>query len=124
MRMNEVDIDALLSGEPPVSPEVLTAMTLGRDRWLDWLRDHYLANYIADGGSKVKVLVGGAGTGKTHLLGCVLQDAQTLGYETVRLSALEYRLNDLPGLYRAIVHQLDIQEIVSGLCRQVAKQLG
>ena len=124
MRMNEVDIDALLSGEPPVSPELLTAMTLGRDRWLDWLRDHYLANYIADGGSKVKVLVGGAGTGKTHLLGCVLQDAQSLGYETVRLSALEYRLNDLPGLYRAIVHQLDIQEIVSGLCRQVAKQLG
>ena len=45
MRMNEVDIDALLSGEPPVSPEVLTAMTLGRDQWLDWLRDHYLANY-------------------------------------------------------------------------------
>jgi P-loop Domain of unknown function (DUF2791) len=124
MRIDEVDIEELLSGYPPVSPELLTGMTLGRDRWLDRMRDHYLANYIADGGSKVKVLVGGAGTGKTHLLCSVLQDAQTLGYQTVYLNATEYRLNDLPGLYRAIVKQLDTAQLVSGLCHQVAKKLG
>jgi hypothetical protein len=124
MRIDEEDIEELLSGYPPVSADLLMGMTLGRDRWLDRMRDHYLANYIADGGSKVKVLVGGAGTGKTHLLCSVLQDAQTLGYQTVYLNATEYRLNDLPGLYRAIVKQLDMAQLVSGLCHQVAKKLG
>jgi P-loop Domain of unknown function (DUF2791) len=124
MRIDELDIEALLSGQPPVQTNLLVEMTQGRDRWLDYLRDHYLANYIADGGSKVKVLVGGAGTGKTHLLRCVLQDAQTLNYQTVQLSAQEYRLNDLPGLYRAIVKQLDTEKLVAGLCHQVAKKLG
>lgn len=121
MRIDELDIEALLSGQPPVQANLLVEMTQGRDRWLDYLRDHYLVNYIADGGSKVKVLVGGAGTGKSHLLRCVLQDAQTLNYQTVLLSAQEYRLNDLPGLYRAIVKQLDTEKLVAGLCHQVAK---
>jgi hypothetical protein len=124
MRIVEEDIEELLSGYPPISPDLLLGMTLGRDRWLDRMRNHYLANYIADGGSKVKVLVGGAGTGKTHLLCSVLQDAQALGYQTVYLNATEYRLNDLPGLYRAIVKQLDTAQLVNGLCHQVAKKLG
>jgi P-loop Domain of unknown function (DUF2791) len=124
MLIDELDIQALLSGQPPVSADLLVEMTQGRDRWLNHLRDHYLAHYITDGGSKVKVLVGGAGTGKTHLLRCVLQDAQALDYQTVWLSAQEYRLNDLPGLYRAIVKQLDTEKLVAGLCHQVAKKLG
>jgi chromosomal replication initiation ATPase DnaA len=36
----------------------------------------YLKNYIAQGGSKVKLLVGGQGTGKTHLLRVVLADGK------------------------------------------------
>ncbi|MGV0023804.1 BREX system ATP-binding domain-containing protein [Phormidesmis priestleyi] len=124
MQIDELDIETMLSGKPPVHEELLAAMTLGRDRWLNHLRDHYLANYIADGGSKVKVLVGGTGTGKTHLLRCVLQDAQTIGYQTVYLSAREYRLNDLTGFYRAIVQQLDKEQLVSGLCQLVIKKLG
>ena len=124
MQIDELDIEALLSGQPPVSQELLMGMTLGRDRWLDYLHEHYLANYIADGGSKVKVLVGGAGTGKTHLLRSGLQDAQARDYQTVYLSAREYRLNDLPGFYRAIVQQLDKERLVSGLCQLVTKKLG
>ncbi len=124
MQIDELDIEALLSGQPPVNQELLTGMTLGRDRWLDYLREHYLTNYIADGGSKVKVLVGGVGTGKTHLLRSGLQDAQTQDYQTVYLSARDYRLNDLPGFYRAIVQQLDKERLVSGLCQLVTKKLG
>ncbi len=124
MQIDELDIEALLSGQPPVSQELLAGMTLGHDRWLDYLHEHYLANYIADGGSKVKVLVGGEGTGKTHLLRCGLQDAKARDYQTVYLSAREYRLNDLPGFYRAIVQQLDKEQLVSGLCQLVTKKLG
>jgi hypothetical protein len=124
MQVEEQDIEALLSGQPPPHPELLSAMTLGRDRWLDRVQTHYLQNYILDGGSKVKVLVGGEGTGKTHLLRCILQDAQDLGYQTVSLSAREYRLNDLSSLYRAIVKQIDTEHLVRGLCCQVARKLG
>lgn len=122
--ITEADLDALLSGQPPASSETLVEMTLGRSLWLDRIRDHYLTNYLVDGGSKVKVLVGGEGTGKTHLLRCVLQDAEAAGYETVYLSAREYRLNDLPSLYRAIVKQLDKERLIQGLCYPVAKRLG
>ena len=86
-----------------------------------------LTNYIASGGSKVKLLVGGEGSGKTHLIHCIQQNAKTLGYETVYLSARDYddyRLNNLPGLYRAIVGQIDQEKLVKGLCCSVAKQLG
>lgn len=124
MQIDDQDFAALLSGQPPPNPELLIGMTVGRDRWLNRIRDHYLSNYIFDGGSKVKVLVGGAGTGKSHLLQSVLQDAQALDYETVHLSAREYRLNDLPSLYKAIAKQIDQERLVQGLCRHVAKKLG
>jgi hypothetical protein len=124
MQVEDLDIEALLSGQPPLTTDLLEGMTLGRDRWLNQIQSHYLANYIADGGSKVKVLVGGEGTGKTHLLRCILQDAQALGYETISLSAREYRLNDLTSLYRAIIKQIDSEQLVRGLCCQVAKKLG
>ena len=127
MQINELDIEALRLGQPPLSPELLTKMTLGRALWLEQIRDYYLINYIASGGSKVKVLVGNEGSGKTHLLRCIQQDAKTLGYETVYLSARDYddyRLNDLPELYRAIAQQIDKERLVRGLCCRVAQQLG
>lgn len=127
MQINQLDIEELRSGQPPLNDEFLTRMTLGRELWLDRIRDYYLANYIATGGSKVKVLVGGEGSGKTHLLRCIQQDAKTLGYETVYLSAREYddyRLNNLPDLYCAIAQQIDKEKLVRGLCCCVAQQLG
>lgn len=119
------DLIALRRGEPPPGDAVLEAMTLGRRFWLDHIRDYYLNGYIARGGSKVKVLAGPAGTGKTHLLQAVLLDASRLGYQSVYLPAwLLQRLNDLPGLYRAIVSQLDLAALVNGLCGRVVEQLG
>ncbi len=127
MQINELDIQDIRLGQPPLNDELLTRMTLGRELWLERVREYYLVNYIASGGSKVKVLVGSEGSGKTHLLRCLQHDAKTLGYETVYLCARDYddyRLNNLPSLYRAIVQQIDPQRIVRGLCCRVAEQLG
>lgn len=127
MQINEIDIEAFRSGQPPLNSELLTKMTLGRELWLERVREYYLVNYIATGGSKVKVLIGNEGSGKTHLLRCIQQDAKTLGYETVYLSARDcddYRLNNLPSLYRAITQQIDKERLVKGLCCCVARQLG
>lgn len=127
MQINESDIQDIRLGQPPVNDELLTRMTLGRELWLERVREYYLVNYIASGGSKVKVLVGSEGSGKTHLLRCVQHDAKTLGYETVYLCARDYddyRLNNLPSLYRAIVQQIVPERLVRGLCCRVAEQLG
>jgi hypothetical protein len=86
------------------------------------MRDHYLKSYIADGGSKVKVLTGKKGVGKTHLLYSVVADAKKLDYATVRLSASEHRLNDLVNLYQEIVNQINQEDLVCGLCRKIASQ--
>ena len=97
-----------------------------RSIWLDTFAQHYLHNYIACGGSKVKVLVGGERTGKTQLLRSVAADAAGQGYAVVFLSAREIsrRLNDLPNLYRAICSQFDSEKLVRGICRAVAARLG
>jgi len=127
MKIDRADLDDLRAGNPPLNGGLLAAMTLGRALWLDRFQEHYLANYIARGhGSKVKVLVGKPGSGKTHLLRCVEQDARSLGYEVVFLSLreLDYKLHNLPDLYRAIVDQINKEELVRGLCRGVANNLG
>ena len=126
MLIYDRDLAALQAGQPPRRPDLLAAMTLGRSVWLDKFQQHYLYNYIADGGSKVKLLIGKEGSGKTHLLRCISADAQELGYGTVYFSAREfpYKLNDLINLYRIIYQQLDKERLFHGLCRQVAAMLG
>lgn len=124
--IDEIELENLRSGKPPLDRALLAEMTLGEEHWLDRFKEHYLYNYLAQGGSKVKVLVGRAGSGKTHLLRCVEQDARDLGYEVVYLSAPEMgkRLNDLPNLYRVMVEKIDKEKIIKGLCCRVARDLG
>jgi hypothetical protein len=131
MNIDELDLEDLRSGIPPANAELLSGMTQGRADWLDRFQEHYLRNFIGrpgpcGRGSKVKVLVGGEGTGKTHLLRCVAQDARAMGYAIVYLSLrdINYRLNNFPVLYRAIVEQIDKEALVRGLCRRVAEYLG
>ena len=126
MLIYDRDLALLQAGQPPRNPELLAAMTLGRPIWLDNFQQHYLYNYIADGGSKVKVLVGKEGSGKTHLLRCIGADAANLGYGVVHLSAREFpfRLNDLPNIYRVICQKIDKETLLKGLCRAVAARLG
>ena len=124
--MTGEDLQSLRAGQPPQNTSILADMTLGREIWLDRFQEHYLFNYIFHGGSKVKVLVGSEGTGKTHLLRCLANDARALGYMTVSFSGRELgrRLNDLPSFYRTIAERLDPERVQSGLCRRVAGLLG
>lgn len=117
------DLHLLSEGKPPENEELLKAVTLGSNLWVDYMRERYLQNYIANGGSKVKVLVGGKGTGKSHLLKITLANARELGYQTAYLSARQCRLSDLPSLYREIAMQVVQEHLVNGLCSQIAKQM-
>jgi hypothetical protein len=120
------DLFLLRGGKPPLDVKLASEMTIGRDLWLDHFVNHYLTNYIAYGGSKVKFLVGNEGTGKTHMLYNIQYEAEKLGYASVFISARisEYRLNDMPNLYREIASKIDVDQIVKGLCATVLRQLG
>jgi len=126
LMLNDRDLWRMQKGQPPLGEDILEFLTVGREMWLDRFRNHYLENFIASGGSKVKLVVGREGSGKSHLLRCIGIDAKKLGYEVVNLSAREVtnRLSDLPGLYRAIAREIDYFELVRGLCRAVAARLG
>ncbi len=126
MPIDEKDLDLLKKGEPPIHPDVLKAITIGRELWLDFFNEYHLYNFIYQGGSKVKVVVGSEGSGKTHLLRCIEQDARDQGYATVFFSLRDYqfKLNDLPTLYKTIVSHIDQEELIRGLCRKTASVLG
>ncbi len=126
MILYDRDLSALQAGQPPYSPEWLQKLTLGREAWLDNFTQHYLHNYIFVGGSKVKVLVGSEGVGKTHLLRCVEADARSQGYAVASLSArdMNCRISDLPNLYQRIFQGIDTAALIKGICLKVAASLG
>ena len=66
---------------------------------LDFWQDHYLNEYISEGGSKIKFITGREGSGKTFLLSEFQKDAERCGYLTVSLSAEQFYLNDFSFIY-------------------------
>ncbi|MFN5514042.1 MAG: BREX system ATP-binding domain-containing protein [Cyanobacteriota bacterium] len=124
MHITQYDLNFLSQGCPPENDEILSLMTVGREVWLDFFKKYQLEYFIANGGSKVKVLVGDQGTGKTHLIRSVLLDAKQENYETVYLSAEEYKLNNLVDFYQEILDQIDLESLVRDICCVVAQTFG
>ncbi|RLC36066.1 hypothetical protein DRH29_05285 [candidate division Kazan bacterium] len=126
MKITKTDIASLRQGQPPEDPELLKAMTCGTELWLDFLIEYYLDNFIKNGGSKVKFIVGSEGCGKTHILKFIRNEAVQRGYQCIHISLfdLEKRVADIVQLYRAFAANVDHQELQNGLCRRVGQELG
>ena len=90
MQISNQDISLLKEGKPPSDQQLLRKMTLGTEVWLDKFKNIYLQNYICNGGSKVKVLIGSEGCGKTHLLRLIECEANELGYFTIYFSLFRF----------------------------------
>ena len=126
MPITAEDLNALRQGQPPRDPLFLKEMTLGENIWLDWFSEHYLENFILKGGSKVKVLTGSEGSGKTHMLRWIQNRAQELGYIAIflNLSLDETKLSDIINLYKSIATKIDQEKIIQSLCQKVGYELG
>jgi len=125
MSIKPEDIKLLCQGQPPKDYDLLDEMTLGNDAWLDFVEGHYLKNYILNGGSKVKLLIGPEGNGKTHLLSFIRNDAKKMGYQTVSVSLQDQeKVLNIVDLYKRCALSVDQELLTAGLCRQVGIELG
>lgn len=123
--VKEAALARLRQGQPLPDEEMLAAITVGEREgiWEFW-RDHYLADYIAAGGSKVKFLTGRPGSGKTHALFLLLAEARRLGYVTVYGDARQVRLNRFESLYQVVLDAVDVEDLIGNYCATVVAGLG
>jgi hypothetical protein len=94
------------SGIPP--EHGFQYFTYGLEEYLNAIEQRYLAEYIKDGGSCFKLVVGNYGGGKTHFLYCVRDLAWRHNFVTsyCSLSQTETPFSDLEKIYRAIIANL------------------
>ena len=121
----EEALESLRHARPPLAKEALEAITLGdQDGIWNFWREYYLEDYIAGGGSKVKFLTGKPGSGKTHALLLLLEEARRLGYTAVYIDAHQVPLNKFDSIYQAVLAMVDVESLVTGYCSAVVERLG
>lgn len=104
--------------------DFFTETTTGLSPLTDFVTAHYLLDYIPRGGSKMKFVTGRSGSGKTHFLQAMLQDARANGFLTVSFSARDVWLHDFKEIYLEILRQCDIESIMEGCARQIITEMG
>jgi hypothetical protein len=94
------------AGQPPEYG--FQFFSVGLDEIIDILETEYLDFFIKNGGSSFKLIIGGYGTGKTHLLYTIREQAWDNSYATslVTLTPQETPFHKLEAVYRAIVNNL------------------
>ena len=123
--VKEGALERLRHGRPPLDQEVLYAITVGEQEGIwDFWRSHYLEDYIAGSGSKVKFLIGKRGSGKTHALLLLLEVARQLGYVTVYADTQQVRLNKFDSIYQAVLEAVDLEVLVADYCGTLVESLG
>lgn len=100
------------------------ASSTGLSFLTDFIKEKYLQEYIAEGGSKIKFVTGRPGSGKTYLLKELCRDAGELGYLTVRFSARETWLHDFREIYLEILDQVDIMSCLQKCADQIVREMG
>lgn len=122
--MQDRDRELLLQGKAPLDSELLREMTVGVDQLIAFLEEHYLQQYIPEGGSKIKFVVGRQGSGKTHFARLLEVEAEKCGYLTVSFSARKVWLHDFREVYLEILRQCGIERVLRGCADRIVKNLG
>ena len=117
-------MDRLLKGEVPSDIAMVRRINYGTDKVLDFLSHQYLDFYIAQGGSKIKVITGRQGTGKTQITRLFEDESLTRGYITVTLSAKSIWLHDFRELYLEVLRQCDLETVLAGCASSIIRELG
>lgn len=114
----------LSAGKAPDDILLLRQLSAGINFITDFWQEHYLEEYIREGGSKIKFVTGRPGSGKTHLLNYISMTAWEEGYVTAGFSARDIWIHDFKDIYIEVLRQSDIQECLRRCSIQIIKNLG
>lgn len=117
-------VSLLRRGEAPGNREVLNEISVGIPPFIGFLREKYLLDYIASGGSKIKFLTGRTGSGKTHFLQMLSSAAEDEGFVTVNFSARDVWLHDFKEIYAEIFNRCDLMRCLGVCAQKIIKELG
>ena len=90
----------------------------------EFWKEKYLDEYIHAGGSKIKFVTGGCGSGKTRFLESFLALAQKGGYITSSFSAKQVWLHDFKYIYTETLTQADIIQTLTKCSHKIISELG
>ncbi|MDO5136650.1 MAG: DUF2791 family P-loop domain-containing protein [Eubacteriales bacterium] len=90
----------------------------------DFWQEKYLKEYIKDGGSKIKLVTGRPGCGKTYFLQLMERLAVEEGYKTVSFSAENIWMHDFKEIYVEIFRQCDILSCLKAASRCLIQEMG
>jgi len=120
----EQGLEELLAGKAPGNPQLLREITVGMESLGDFWQQKYLDMFIAEGGSKIKMITGHPGSGKTHFAEWMLMKGEESGYLTVHISARNVWLHDFREIYLNVIRQIDLEKILEGCAMHVVREMG
>jgi len=100
-------IDNLRRGVPPL--EYIEEMTVGQEKWIDSIRQD-IDQWIKGGNPKVRIISGGYGEGKSHLLTVVSKIALDRGYAVSYVKSSDTKLTKFESIYSSIIQNLQTTE--------------
>ena len=112
------------SGNPPEDAYLLGELSEGIDFLAGFWSKHYLEEFIAEGGSKVKFVTGRRGSGKTHFMRTMQFLANGKQYKCVSFSAQDIWLHDFKEIYLEILKQCDIEACLHDCADTIIKRMG
>ena len=111
-------------GSSRTEPVQLSALSSGIQFLSDFWAEHYLDEYIQEGGSKIKFITGRPGSGKSHFLRLFSQLAEERNYKTASFSAREIWLHDFREIYLEILDQCGLMDVLSGCAAAIIRNMG
>lgn len=125
MEMNREQAAYMLrDGKTPVNEDVLKEITVGLDSLADFWEKQYLERFIPAGGSKIKMITGHPGSGKTHFAEWMKLKSKEDGYFTVSFSARDVWLHDFREVYLSIIRQINLDMLLKGCAERVVREMG
>jgi hypothetical protein len=94
---------------------------LGQARFLC---DRYLDTYLAEGGSKLKLIIGRKGCGKSHFIRYLASQARNRGYMAQVVSAQEMPLFSFDQIYRQIMKGVNTGTLIRHYTGALLNRLG
>lgn len=105
-------------------PGTTAKLTVGRDQLFDFYQERYFDQYIAEGGSKVKLLIGPKGSGASHALCELLRMAGESDLAVGYLDARQVDFSDFYGVYCAIMDAVGIEDLLEAYYKKILADLG